>query len=114
VHRQSRAQQLRVLWLAVALLYVGIAAAAETGSPIRVRFACALGKHVRAVFTNGAHPTVELTLSDGRRLLLPQALSADGARYANAEGRLVFWNKGRTAFLEEAGQRTFTDCVQEK
>jgi membrane-bound inhibitor of C-type lysozyme len=55
---------------------------------------------------------VELTLSDGRKLALPQAVSASGARYANADESVVFWNKGRTAFVEEAGKQTYTGCAQ--
>jgi membrane-bound inhibitor of C-type lysozyme len=57
---------------------------------------------------------VELTLSDGRTLALPQVMSASGARYANHDESFVFWNKGRTAFVEEAGQQTYNGCVQTK
>jgi len=107
-------QRLKVLWVAAAIGYAGIAAAGEAGSPIEASFACAGGKKIQAIFVNGAHPTVELALFDGRRLLLPQAASASGARYANADESFVFWNVGRTAFVEEAGQRTFTGCVQKE
>jgi membrane-bound inhibitor of C-type lysozyme len=107
-------QRLRVLWVAVAIGYAGIATAGEAGSPIKASFACAGGKQIQAIFMNGAHPTVELALSDGRHLLLPQAVSASGARYANADASFVFWNVGRTAFVEEAGHRTFTGCVQKE
>jgi len=105
-------QRLRVLWAAAAIGYAGIAAAGEAGSPIKASFACAGGKQIQAIFVNGGHPSVELALSDGRHLLLPQAVSASGARYANADESFVFWNVGRTAFVEEAGQRTLTGCVQ--
>jgi len=55
--------------------------------------------------------TVDLYLSDGRELILPRAISADGARYANTDESLVFWNKGNTAFIEEGNMTTYQDCV---
>lgn len=64
------------------------------------------------MFTTGAQPGVQLELSDGRELTLPQVISGSGARYANRDESFVFWNKGRTAFVEEAGQQTYTGCVQ--
>ena len=54
---------------------------------------------------------VSLTLSNGRRITLPHALSADGARYANADESFVFWNKGNTAFVTENGTTTYDGCV---
>jgi len=53
-------------------------------------------------------------LSDGRRLALPHALSGSGARYATDDESVVFWNKGNTAFLEEAGKTTYAECVAVK
>ena len=41
---------------------------------------------------------------------LPQARSASGARYANADQSFVFWNKGETAFIEENGQPSYSGC----
>src|SRR3989344_7189992 len=54
---------------------------------------------------------VNLVLSDGRQLSLPQTASSTegGARYANTNESFVFWNKGDTAFIEENGARTYTD-----
>jgi membrane-bound inhibitor of C-type lysozyme len=53
---------------------------------------------------------VSLTLSDGRKLTLPQAMSGSGARYANAGESVVFWNKGNTSFIEEKGKTTYDGC----
>ncbi|HLX29532.1 MAG TPA: MliC family protein [Casimicrobiaceae bacterium] len=78
---------------------------------IHASFQCNGGKSIVAVFENGASSRVDLTLSDGRHLALPQALSASGARYANADESVVFWNKGNTAFIEERGRTTYTGCV---
>ena len=54
---------------------------------------------------------VNLILSDGRQMTIPHALSADGARYANADESFVFWNKGNTAFITEQGATTYSDCI---
>jgi len=77
-----------------------------SGDTVHALFRCATGEAVDAVFSNGTTSSVSLALSDGRSLPLPQALSASGARYASADGRTVFWNKGRSAFLEEGGRTT--------
>ncbi len=75
-------------------------------------FSCAQGKTIGAVFYK---TKVDLTLSDGRKFSLPQAISASGARYANANESFVFWNKGNTAFISEGETepqpQTYTDCV---
>ena len=84
-----------------------VAAAART---IKARFACNDGKSIDATFVNGPDSSVRLVLSDGRKVTLPQAMSASGARYANADESLVFWNKGNTAFIEENGKATFDGC----
>ncbi|HET7095944.1 MAG TPA: MliC family protein [Casimicrobiaceae bacterium] len=83
---------------------------AQPGS-IRARFACNDGKSIDATFVKGPKSRVELVLSDGRKLTLPQARSGSGARYANANESFVFWNKGDTAFIEENGKTTYDGCV---
>lgn len=71
-------------------------------------FTCAEHKTIQALFFKDR---VELTLSDKRQMLLSQAISASGARYANNDESFVFWNKGNTAFVDEGGKITFKDCV---
>jgi putative hemolysin len=71
-------------------------------------FSCAENKTIQALFFENK---AELTLSDGRHLLLLQAISASGARYTNTDESLVFWNKGNTAFIEEGNKSTFKDCI---
>jgi membrane-bound inhibitor of C-type lysozyme len=71
-------------------------------------FECANGSKINAVFNGQA--SVDLKLSDGRSLMLPRAVSGSGARYANKDESFVFWNKGDTAFIEEKGQTTYTNC----
>jgi len=72
------------------------------------KFNCAENKSVQAVFFKDR---VELSLSDGRNMTLPQTISASGARYANSDESLVFWNKGDGAFIEENNQTTFSGCL---
>lgn len=113
-----------IIWgvgFAVGVQYGERHAAAEFSSPIQggppvindVTYACGDAKNVRAIYRQGS---VELLLSDGRHLVVPQAVSASGARYANEDESFVFWNKGDGAFITEgageAATTTFADCAQ--
>ncbi|WP_421724166.1 MliC family protein [Bauldia sp.] len=74
-------------------------------------FACSLGKTIDAAF----YPDrVSVVLSDGRDFTLPQTMSGSGARYANANETIVFWNKGNTAFLTEGTDATptYNGCIR--
>jgi len=57
--------------------------------------------------------SVALVLSDGRSMTLPQTISADGGRYANADESFVFWSKGTGAFIMEGknSDTTYNNCV---
>ena len=77
---------------------------------IKARFVCGGGKSIDATFVNGPRSSVKLVLSDGRTLTLPQAMSGSGARYANRDESLVFWNKGDTATLNDKGKTTYDGC----
>lgn len=105
-------------WIAgVILLVLGAYAALNRGSDspkpntISARFVCANNRFINATFNNEGAGSVDLSLSDGRKVALPRAMSASGARYANSDESFVFWNKGDTAFIDEKGERTFTDCA---
>ncbi|HWM30962.1 MAG TPA: MliC family protein [Methyloceanibacter sp.] len=76
-------------------------------------FKCDGGKTIDATFYADS---VDLKLSDGRSMKVPQAMSASGARYANKDETFVFWNKGDTAFVTEGkdGKETFSGCVTGK
>ncbi|MEL1264658.1 YbaY family lipoprotein [Pseudoxanthomonas putridarboris] len=63
-------------------------------------------RRIGARFDNAADNVV-LDI-DGEALTLPQAVSASGARYADAQGN-EFWNKGREATLTLAGKPQL-DC----
>jgi membrane-bound inhibitor of C-type lysozyme len=92
-----------------AVLLIAAPALAET--PVAVaKFNCKQGKSIEASFYADK---VNLKLSDGRSMTLPQAMAASGARYANKDESFVFWNKGDTAFVTEGkdGKETFSGCV---
>ena len=84
-----------------------------------VTFSCSTEKTIRAQFYKN---NVKLSLSDGRHLTVPHAISADGARYANADETFVFWTRGQGAFIEEGPQATsgsaqattYHDCILTK
>ena len=88
----------------------GLCTPASAGETLRVPFRCDGGRTLDALFSNGSRSSVSLWLSDGRVLSLPQALSGSGARYANADESIVFWNKGRTAFIDEKGRTSYGNC----
>jgi membrane-bound inhibitor of C-type lysozyme len=79
----------------------------------QVKFVCKDDKSIDATFYSDK---VDLTLSDGRGMSLPQTMSGSGIRYANADETFVFWSKGDTAFVTEGAdeKETFSDCVVAK
>ncbi|HOI60163.1 MAG TPA: MliC family protein [Candidatus Pacearchaeota archaeon] len=70
-------------------------------------FVCDEDKYINAIFFSNK---VELSLSDGRNLILSQAISASGARYANENETIIFWNKGDSAFIEENAIHSYNNC----
>ena len=94
--------------------FSGLCAPDTADSIVQARFRCQDGRTIDAVFSNGTQNSVSLALADGRSITLPQAPTASGARYASAGDRIVFWNKGNTAFIEEDGTATYLDCVTGK
>ena len=79
--------------------------------PKTAMFVCDNSKTISATFYIKDDKYVDLVLSDSRKLSVPHAISADGARYAKADESFVFWNRGDTAFITENGTTTFTNCV---
>jgi membrane-bound inhibitor of C-type lysozyme len=67
------------------------------------RYTCSDGSRLTARFSppDTAKGSVALTFGTGRELKLPQVLSADGGRYADAD--IEFWIKGRSATLTMKG-----------
>lgn len=82
-----------------------VAAVAENAAP--VNFQCG-DERIGARFDNGAG---NVTLSiGGQSLVLPQAVAASGARYADDKGN-EFWNKGSDATLTLTGKPA-VECAQ--
>jgi membrane-bound inhibitor of C-type lysozyme len=93
-------------------LCVAVPALAE--APVAsATFKCKDGKSIEATFYADL---VDLKLSDGRSMKVPQAMSASGARYANKDETFVFWNKGDTAFVTEGkdAKETYSGCAVAK
>ena len=93
-------------------LYLGRWAENKTilGEPINsAKFACAENKIIYADFyKNFVHLKI-----GGETMYLSQTISASGARYANSDESIVFWNKGNTAFVTEGDLNniTYKDCL---
>lgn len=90
-----------------------------------INYTCDKNKTIAAVIYDGRStppkvadgpPTpggrVDLVLSDGRKINLPQTISADGVRYANSDDSFIFWSKGNGAFIMENNVQTYTNCIQ--
>jgi membrane-bound inhibitor of C-type lysozyme len=57
--------------------------------------------------------SVQITLSDGQLISLPQTISADGVRYANSDESFIFWSKGNGVLVLENGQeKSYTGCIE--
>ncbi|HUO56379.1 MAG TPA: MliC family protein [Candidatus Paceibacterota bacterium] len=80
-----------------------------------VAYSCDQGATIDASFTQNS---VDLTLSDGRSLTLPQTISGSGIRYelsatssSGTPDDVVFWSEGDNAFLTENSSTTYQDCI---
>lgn len=85
-----------------------------TSNPSKMfSFVCDENKTITATFYPGDDKYVDLILSDNRKISLPHAISASGARYAKEDETFVFWNKGDTAFITEGteSKETFSNCA---
>ena len=91
-----------------------VAGCAWAQEPIsKVKYSCADDKSIEATYYSDK---VDLVLSDGRSMSLPQTISGSGTRYANTDESFVFWSKGKTAFATEgdANDPTYADCAEEE
>jgi membrane-bound inhibitor of C-type lysozyme len=71
-------------------------------------FVCAGGSSVEAFFDTGS---VELALSDGRTLTLPEVNAVVGSRYANSDESFVFSVEGDLATVREHNTVTYKNCI---
>ncbi len=96
----AAAFKLARLAAATAILALGSHAHAK-----EFHYACSGGAKLTAQFSppGAAKGHVELTFASGRTITLPQAMSADGGRYASKD--IEFWIKGESATLTRGGTR---------
>jgi membrane-bound inhibitor of C-type lysozyme len=80
-----------------------ILALATPALATEAHYTCSDGSKLTANFSppGRAKGSVALTFGAGRKLKLPQVLSADGGRYADAD--IEFWIKGQSATLTMKG-----------
>jgi membrane-bound inhibitor of C-type lysozyme len=91
----------------LATLYVVAAAGASAQEAKPFHYTCADGTKLQATFSppNASMGSVRLVYTgSSTEMVLPQAVSASGGRYAN--GDVEFWIKGRDATLTRAGKAT--------
>lgn len=101
-----------VTWLGIIIVViVAVAIALQYMNKDKYSFTCSDGKSITAKFNTGKNGSVDLTLSDGRKINLDVTASAGGARYANDDESIVFWNTGNTATLDEGNQTTYDNCI---
>lgn len=96
---------------AIAMVVASLSGARAEDPISTVEYACKDNKTIKAVYYS---EKVDLTLSDGRTMTLPQTMSGSGIRYANADEAVVFWSKGNTAFITEGGDpdnATYDGCT---
>ncbi len=99
--------------VSAALLAVSGSLALAADPIAKVKYTCADARTIEATYWP---EKVDIVLSDGRAMTLPQTMSGSGARYANADELVVFWNKGDDAFVTEGdpNKPTYADCVGAK
>jgi membrane-bound inhibitor of C-type lysozyme len=87
-------------------ILAGVAAILASAAPAlatEAHYTCRDGSKLTARFSppGTAKGAVTLTFGTGRELKLPQVMSADGGRYADAD--IEFWIKGQSATLTMKG-----------
>lgn len=87
-------------------------------------YVCDSGKTISADFYKGdgkpgdanTPPTpggkAFVSLNGADKIEFNQTISADGARYENKDGSIVFWSKGKGAFVTENDQQTYGGCIE--
>lgn len=93
-----------IVLLAVAAIFSALPLHAAERPARWTAFACTDGLAFEARFALGM---AQIRIKDGRALVLPRAMSASGARYADDTAE--FWNKGRDAMLT-IGAEPKRDC----
>ena len=111
----------RVLLVSIVIIIVVIGLSlARTHAPKLARavsYSCDADKAISAQYyeksTEKPDGSVELLLSDGRKVTLPQTVSTSGIRYSNEDESFIFWSKGNGAIiLENNEQKSYMGCIE--
>ena len=102
--RSSRPLLRAILTSSICAALAIFACGGQAGA-VEARYVCSGGARVVADFSppSAANGHVTLTFETGRKITLPQALSADGGRCADND--IEFWIKGQNATLTRGGVR---------
>ena len=98
---------IQIAWVLISLVAETVTLPAAAAAPEAVSYTCADGTRLQATFSSPSSSPGSVKLVFARssaEMTLPQALSADGGRYA--QGHVEFWIKGQGATLTREGQRT--------
>lgn len=92
--------------LVLALGFASTVVSLDVAAAKNFAYRCEDGTRLTATFSPPAQREglADLVFADGAKLVLPQALSADGGRYAKDD--VEFWIKGSGARLTRAGKTT--------
>ena len=90
----------------------------ERGDSFRYR--CEGGQTIKATYyslNDRSLSFVRLQLPDGRRLTLPEVMSASGARFSSDQD-VIWWIKGNSGFVQQRDEKgkwtiTLSSCVAE-
>jgi membrane-bound inhibitor of C-type lysozyme len=84
---------------------IAILALEASAFATEARYTCSDGTKLTAEFSppGASKGKVALTFANGRRITLPQVMSADGGRYADND--IEFWIKGPSATLTRSRAR---------
>lgn len=96
-----------ILVTLLVLLGAGCACPGARLAKTRFAFDCGDGQVAKVSYAKKAK-TMRLEYA-GKTYRLPRAVSASGARYS--DGRVTFWEKGGTAFIERDGRVVEKKCV---
>jgi len=94
---------------AIVLLAMISCAQVNTGAEQKwLSFRCPDGQTVMAQFHLPEDQFVDVRFA-GRELRLPHVISGSGARYS--DGKITFWNKGRSVLMEVDDKIVVQDCM---
>lgn len=77
---------------------------------LRVNFSCEENKGLSVVFHLPEDALLDLTTSDGRAITLKNTPAPDRTQYTSQDGSVIFWSKGKGAYLQEGTRTTFSNC----